>query len=247
VSDEKKEASKLSVQTLLISSVAAVVATVVVSQFWERGTLFFTAMVPIAVAIVTEALRRPAEKITQVAPLVAPLVVPKRTASGTDVHEHIPEEARRTFPEAEEPPHTHRKDRFGLYEDEPRRGSFLRSRGVRVGLVTGLIAFLIGAAVVTASELALFDGSVGGGDRRTTLLGGSSSRATTDDADETPTPTATPTGSATPEATATPESGERATPTPTPSATATPTPTTTATPAPTPGAAAPGATPTPAP
>lgn len=244
MSENKKESGGgLSVQTLLISSASAVIATVIVSQFWEAGTLFFTAMVPIAVAITSEALKRPAQRITQVAPLVAPLV-PRRTASGTDVHEpHVPEEARRTFPDVEAPPS--REDRFGLYEPERPRRSWLGSRGVRVGLVTGLIAFLIGAAVVTASELALFDGSVGGGDRRTTLLGGSSSSSSSDDAKETPTPTATPTGTATPSPTATPDADERATPTP--SATATPTPTPSPTPTPAPGAAAPGATPTPAP
>jgi hypothetical protein len=51
----------------LISSLSAVIATVVVSQFWAAGTLFFTALVPVAVAVVSEILRRPAEKITEVA------------------------------------------------------------------------------------------------------------------------------------------------------------------------------------
>jgi hypothetical protein len=252
VSDEKKESGGgLSVQTLLISSVAAVVATVVVSQFWEKGTLFFTAMVPIVVAITSEALKRPAEKITQVAPLVAPLKPARRGPTGTAPHEPaIPEEARRTFPDEGAEPPPRREDRFGLYEDEPRRGQFLRSRGVRVGLVTGLIAFLIGAAVVTASELALFNGSVGGGERRTTLLGGSSSRTSDreeEDREATPTPEATETPS-TERATPTPE-GEEATPTPSPGASPTPTPTPSpgATPTPAPGAAPPGAQATPAP
>ena len=56
---EKKDAGGgLSVQTLLISSLSAVIATVVVSQFWAAGTLFFTALVPVAVAVVSEILRR---------------------------------------------------------------------------------------------------------------------------------------------------------------------------------------------
>jgi cell division protein FtsN len=235
VSEEKNESrGGLSVQTLLISSASAVIATVIVSQFWEAGTLFFTAMVPIAVALTSEALKHPAQKITQVAPLVTPLRPARRGPTGTAPHEPaVPEEARRTFPDAEIP---EREDRFGLYEPEPRRR--LSSRGVKVGLLTGLVAFLIGAAVVTASELALFDGSVGGGQRRTTLLGGSSSSTSTTDESTKTNTTTTPEGSPTTTTDATPTptpAAKDATPTPTPSpgATPTPTPAPSVTPAPT--------------
>ncbi|MDX6585158.1 MAG: hypothetical protein QOI10_4342, partial [Solirubrobacterales bacterium] len=40
----------LSLQTLLISSLAAVAAAIVVPMFWERGSLFATAITPIIVA-----------------------------------------------------------------------------------------------------------------------------------------------------------------------------------------------------
>jgi hypothetical protein len=223
VSDEKKESgSGLSLQTLLISSVSAVAATLIVSQFWEQGTLFFTAMVPIAVALVSEALKRPAQKITQVAPLVAP----RRTPTGTAVYDEAPGE--RPVPEE-----ARRDDPFGLYEEDKRRID--TRRWVRVGLITGLIAFLVGAATVTASELALFDGSVGGGERRTTIFGGKAKDAQRDgdsrdrqERDATPTPEAGQSdGDA---AQDTPE----ATPTPTPEATAPPAATSTPTPQATP-------------
>jgi cell division protein FtsN len=113
----------------------------------------------------------------------------------------------------------------------------LSGRAVQIGLITGLLAFLIGAAVVTASELALFDDSIGNRKSRTTLVGGASKERPRD-VEATPTPDpADPSRTATPEATPeeSPPREEKETPTPTP----------TATPTPTPGAAAP--TPTPAP
>lgn len=214
----QQPAGGLSVQTLLVSSLAAVVATVVVSQFWEQGTLLFTAMVPIVVAVTSELLRRPAERITAVAPKVAPIVVPRRAPDGTEVREPAPEPARE------------RDDPFGLREPEKR--PLLDDRRVRLGLVTGLVAFVLGAAFVTLSELTL-GGSVGGGERRTTLLGGSSS-GSSDGEEEEATPSATPApadpgATSTPIPQATPE--PQATPSPAPTTTPTPTPTTSPTPA----------------
>ena len=37
----------------------------IVPMIWERGTLIATAMTPVIVALVSEALRKPAEKITR--------------------------------------------------------------------------------------------------------------------------------------------------------------------------------------
>jgi len=245
--EEKKESGGLSLQTLLISAVSAVVATVIVSQFWEKGTLLFTAMVPVMVALISEALKRPAERVAAVAPIITSARrVPGPT--GTAVHDpaqpDVPEEARRTLP-ADDP--------FGLYE-RPRR-QIDSGRWIRVGLVTGIVAFFVGAAVVTASELAIFGGSIGSGDSRTTYFGGSSGSSAEDEEDSAtedrpaeadpaepaepvdPAPTATP---------APPE--EEATPAPTQTPAATPTPEATATPEPAPEATpAPGETPAPAP
>src|SRR5204862_3559308 len=109
-------------------------------------------------------------------------------------------------------------------------------RPLKLALITGLLAFIIGAGVVTASELAVFGHSVGQPNRSTGLWGGHVSKTAT------PTPTASPTQ--------TPSRTQTATPTPTATATAgaTPTPTPTigtqqATPTATPPAAAPTATP----
>jgi hypothetical protein len=219
----------LSLQTLLISSLAAVAAAIVVPMFWEKGSILATAITPIIVAVVSEMLNRPAAAIKTAAPRVA-----RRTATGAAVRTRTPSGvgARGEGPE-QLPPRRH--DPFGLYEEERPRGN---RRPLKIALLTGLLAFVIGAAVVTASELAIFGHSVGQSGRSTGLWGGHTNRK----AEETATPT--------PSATGTPTATQTATPTATPTVSATPSPSATATPgiqqaAPTttPPAAAPTATP----
>jgi hypothetical protein len=230
----------VSVQTLLVSAVGAVAAATIVPLFWEKGTLIATAMTPVVVALVTEAVRRPAEKIRTAAPRVA-----RRTATGAALRRPVPDAAATQHPEsvgargrgperfrprrgADEPPPDggiSAEDPFGLRAaDRPSRRPWWK-----LGLLTGGLAFLIGAGVVTASELTLFGHSVSGKGGQTSLFGGSTAKQSA-----TPTPTATPGASATPTATTTGTAAPTATATPT--ATAAPT---------TPPGAAPTAAPTP--
>jgi hypothetical protein len=226
----------LSLQTLLISSVAAVAAAIVVPTFWQRGSLIATAITPIIVAVVSEALNRPAERIKTVAPIVT-----KRTATGAAVRNRTPSGvgARGEGPE-QVPPHdgVSPEDPFGLRAAQRPRS---RRRPLKLALATGGLAFLIGAGVVTASELTVFGHAVGKSGSETGLFGGSAHKSST----ATPTPTATSTGTATATETATPSAtaSETATPTETATATETASPTATATP----NTLAPTATATPAP
>jgi len=195
-------------------------------------------MTPVIVALVSEGLRKPVERVSTVAPRVA-----RRTGTGAALRRFDPDAARTREPqrvgargegpERFEPPPPRREDPYGLRRAERRRPR------LRIALVTGALAFFAAAAVVTASELALFDGSVSGERGRTTLFGGDR-QASTDDRnrsedDRRATPTATPQDEASPEPTATQ--------TPTPEPEATPTPSATPTPAPT----EPAPTPSPAP
>jgi hypothetical protein len=232
VSRESKDGggTGLSLQTLLISSLAAVAAAIVVPMFWVRGSIIATAITPIIVAVVSEALNRPAAVIKTAAPRVT-----RRTATGAAVRTRTPTGvgARGEGPE-QLPPRG--RDPFGLYDEERPRAN---RRPLKLALITGLLAFIIGAGVVTASELTLFGHSVGQSKRSTGLFGGHTKKSKA-----TPTPTASPTPTSS--ATGTPSP----TATPTPTISATPTPTATATPgiqqaAPTatPPAAAPTATP----
>jgi hypothetical protein len=233
VSRESKDGGGggLSLQTLLISSLAAVAAAIVVPMFWERGSIIATAITPIIVAVVSEVLNRPAAAIKTAAPRVT-----RRTATGAAVRSRTPTGvgARGDGPEQLPP---RRDDPFGLYAQERPRNR----RPLKIALLTGLLAFVIGAGVVTASELALFGHSVGQSKRSTGLFGGHTTKSKA-----TPTPTASPTE--TPAKTETPTPSATATPTasatPTPSATATATPgIQQAAPTATPPAAAPTATP----
>jgi hypothetical protein len=226
VSSEKKDSgSGLSFTTLLISSLSAAAAAIVVPMFWQRGSVIATAVTPIIVALVSEGLNRPAKVISSAAPKVT-----RRTATGAAVRQRTPTGvgARGEGPEQVPP---RRNDPYGLYAPErPERNR----RPLKIALVTGLLAFLVGAGVVTASELAVFGHSIGQSHRSTGLFGGRAAKTAT------PTPTATKTPTPTPSATETA--------TPTPSATGTPTATATESPTPTvtPLQAVPSTTATPA-
>jgi hypothetical protein len=220
---EKKQSS-ISIQTLTISALAAAAAAVIVPMIWERGTLVATALTPVIVALVSEALSKPAEAIGSVAPKVT------RRSSGIPVHS--PHSADRFDPlppeeRAVEPP-PREDDPFGL-----RQARRPVRRHWRLALATGVAAFVIAVVTVTASEL-VFGGPATRSDGRTTFFSG---RGSTEE-----TPTATP--SATPSATAeaTPQA-ETPTPTATPTVTAAPT----ATPQPLQEPAPPAPTPTPTP
>jgi hypothetical protein len=213
---DREDKSGISIQTLVISSLSAVAAAIVIPMIWERGTLVATAMTPVIVALTTEALRKPAEKITAVTPLVT-----RRSATGAAVRdpdrfEPLPPEERGVAPEVRE------DDPYGLRAGPKPRHHW------KVALATGAAAFAVAVVVLTSTEL-VFGGPATKDNGRTTFFG---SRST---ATPTATPTVTPTATEqNPEATATP------TPTATPAVTATPT--VTATPSPATGAA-PTATP----
>ena len=234
---KKESRGGLSLQTLLISSAAAVAAATIVPLIWEQGTLLATAMTPIIVALVSEGLRKPVERVSTVAPRVA-----RRTGTGAALRRFDPDAARTRDPERvgargegperfEPPPQPRRDDPYGLRRPERRRPR------LRIALVTGVLGFIAAAAVVTASELTLFDGSVSGERGRTTLFSGDGQRSNDDrnrsENDRDPSPTATPEEAETAEPTATPTPEPEQTPTPS------------ATPTPAPTEAPPAATPTP--
>ncbi len=174
----------------MISSLAAVIAAVVVPMFWARGSLIATAVTPIVVALISALLNRPAKAITAAAPKVA-----RRSATGAAVRSPQPTgvgargegpERVAAAPGGQEPPtwSGDTDDPFGLRAAEAPRRRF----PIRLAVVTGLTAAVIGAGVVTASELALFGHSIGHSSSETSLFGGKAKKAKA-----TATPTATPT------------------------------------------------------
>jgi hypothetical protein len=156
--------------TLAIAAISSVVAAYVVSKVWSNGTLVATAMTPVVVAVVKEALERPAQKIDVGVSRLS-------TVRQADPDALVVEEF--------EPGH----------EAEPNDVSVYSSRGGRkwkVAVVTGLLAFVVAAAAMTLPEL-VSGRSIFSGAERTTLFRGSRhpSRTTTTQSTQTQTVTQT--------------------------------------------------------
>ena len=165
----REKSSGLSLTTLLLASASAAAAALIVPMIWERGTVVASAITPIIVSLVSEALRRPVEKVKTVS-------VWRRTTGGEMVREpaagvattRAENGAERPREEPFDPLAAARaggpptgEDPFGLRQIEsPRSRPRSRRRPVAIALVTGLLAFGIAAVVVTASELTIFGDSV---------------------------------------------------------------------------------------
>src|SRR3954468_20364729 len=159
----------LSLQTLVIAAAASAAAAIIVSHVWKNGTVVAAAMTPVIVAIVKELLAKPMESELVRKPVheVSRGAAPSRrgAASGAGVgpqgaappSSHAPVEP----PQVEPPPSTNgvsptTPDGFpptatdaGMtpirtYGRPPRRRLHLK-----IAIVTGLVAFLIAAAVLT--------------------------------------------------------------------------------------------------
>jgi outer membrane biosynthesis protein TonB len=149
-----QEKRGIEMRTLVIASVASAAAAVITSQFWIRGTPIAAALTPVIVALVSELLHRPTEKIAQ------------RMTTETDA---LPEAAGAIPPPPAEEvvPRPARDPEIKVY----RSGGSARKRTIAwtAVLTTGLLAFAIAALVLTVPEL-IAGGSIGGRDRATTLV-----------------------------------------------------------------------------
>jgi hypothetical protein len=155
----QQQGGGLSVTTLLIASAASMTAAVVIHEFWTYGAILGAAITPIIVAVTSELLKKPVDRATRLAE--------ERRERRTATRGHqVPTGAPAPDPRGDDP--------FGIWQADRAQPWYRRltRRHLRLGLVTGLLAFAIGAIALTAGELAL-GGSVGGGER-TTLGGGSS-------------------------------------------------------------------------
>jgi len=78
MASSSRDGDGLSIKTLLISSLSAAGAAVIVPFLWESVTLFATAATPIIVALVSDALCRPADRVSQAAPAIEKKVSERR-------------------------------------------------------------------------------------------------------------------------------------------------------------------------
>ena len=178
----REEERRLSVRTLLYASIGSATAAILTSQFWTAGTPVAAALTPVIVALVSELLHGPTERIAQ------RLTTDTRRIPETDVLPEAAgagpppkEEERRPRPAREVPPGPPGPGRppprrAGAAAGEPEfrvyRSTAAASRlPWKVILATAAIAFAIAAAVLTLPEL-IAGGSLSGGERDTTLFGG---------------------------------------------------------------------------
>lgn len=144
---EREEERRFNLRTLAIASAASATAAVVTSQLWIAGTWIAAAMTPVIVALVSELLHRPTERIagrvtSDRTALRGERIAADRSASG-------PVRVYRTAP----PPRRRRRLALGAV------------------LVTGVLALLIAVVGLTVTEL-IAGGAIGNSDGRTTFVRG---------------------------------------------------------------------------
>jgi hypothetical protein len=171
-SAEREEERRLNTRTLTIASVASASAAAVTSQLWIAGTWVAAAVTPVLVALLSEALHRPTERIARAwtsdqpalgkraerprEAVAAPHGDPLRAASAAPAH-----------PNTAGPVRVYRQPTARA----PRRRLALGAVGA-----TAAIAFLVALVTLTAGDL-VSGGSIGRGGGKTTFFGGNSKGA----------------------------------------------------------------------
>jgi hypothetical protein len=181
-SSEREEERRLNIRTLAIASAASAAAALVTSQLWIAGTWVAAALTPVIVALVSEMLHRPTERIAKMttdrpalrAEEARPLPPPPRRGEGGLVRPGeggvVPRGEGAAAPRSEAGPV--KVYRSGAAEQRARSG---RRRKIALGTVavTAALAFLIAVVAITVPELVAGQ-SLGGGDRSTSFFGSDS-------------------------------------------------------------------------
>jgi hypothetical protein len=166
----REEERRLNVRTLVIASAASATAALVTSRLWIAGTWIAAALTPVIVALVSEMLVRPTERIARSLTTDSPALPDPEAppAAARRVAERMRGEAL-PDPEAPRPMVGERR----IYRSEAAQARPRRRRKIAYGLVFGTagLAFVIGVLALSTGEL-LAGGTVGENDRRTTLFGG---------------------------------------------------------------------------
>jgi hypothetical protein len=176
----------LSLQTLVVAAAASGVAAIVVSHLWKDGTVIAAAMTPVIVAIAKELITRPMESeivrkpVQQVGRLASSgrLTVPGRAGTGSSGETRVlpPTGERPAAPGNGGGPQT--GDGEGITPIRTYGRGRRRPIHLKIALITGLVAFVIAAAVLTLPEL-IFGGAISS-HHSTTLFGGGSSKSKSD-------------------------------------------------------------------
>jgi hypothetical protein len=202
---DDRRGSRISLQTLIVASVASAAASFAAARLWGAGTLISAAATPVVVALVSEFLRRPVEKVAATA---------KKVPTGHSV----PVVRRPMIPGHEDPTRFEHPAEVTANVDpettEPAGGEAWRPRW-RLAIATGLLAFAIVVAFYTVPDLIAGSSITGNGDGLTFVGGPASPKKqaspTTTSTTSTPTTTPTTTTPSSATSTTTPSTGETST------------------------------------
>jgi hypothetical protein len=172
---EREEERRHNLRTLAAASTGSAAAALLTSQLWIAGTWIAAALTPVIVALVSELMNRPAERIART-------LTTDRAALRQADREPLPEAggaAPPSRPEADPLPKRAAPEPtpvrvYRAGESAPR--PMTRRRKIAYGTVfgTAALAFVIAVALITVPEL-VAGGSVGKNDTRSTFFGGGKS------------------------------------------------------------------------
>ena len=152
--------SGVDLPTLVITAVASATAAYVTSEIWAPGTLASAAITPVIVALVKEALAKPADVVTRAVPVRGVV----RSASGPGEPEQPPVQVYGG-------PSAQPAERVPQAGEIPGRSRPITGRAWKMAVITGLLGFVIAAVIITVPEF-VAGKSASGGDRQTTFFGG---------------------------------------------------------------------------
>jgi hypothetical protein len=182
---DRKGGGGLSLQTLVIASLGSVTAAMVTSRLFPPGTVYASAVTPVIVAAVSEALNRPAARASELARQRRAVVTSARRRQAERVlgGESHPLRGAPDFAQGAAADEELGANGDGAHARPGLPGEVRIHRTRRWGrihpkvvVVTGLVAFAIAVAVVTLPEL-VFGGAVAT-THRTTFFGGGASSTT---------------------------------------------------------------------
>jgi hypothetical protein len=167
-SAEREEERRLNTRTLTIASVASASAAAVTSQLWIAGTWIAAAVTPVLVALLSEALHRPTERIARAWTSDQP-ALSKRAERPREAVAAPHGDPLRAASAGPAPPDTAGPVR--VYR-QPTARTPRRRLALGAVAATAAIAFVVAVVTLTARDL-VSGGSIGKGGERLTFFGGS--------------------------------------------------------------------------
>jgi hypothetical protein len=157
-SSSSSSGSGIDLGTLVITALASAAAAYTCSKIWAPGTLASAAFTPVLVALIKEAIARPAKVVTQVVPVRG--VVRSTPPPQSEPVAHDPTlVAPAPAPAAPELDRVAQQGEISYHSSGPS----VSARRWRLAIITGLCGFVIAALAFTVPELVTGKAVVGGG------------------------------------------------------------------------------------